>query len=46
MTVDDISQKLKITRNAVRQHLAALEATAGRFGLNAPSEGGRSSFTC
>ena len=32
LTVDDLSKGLKITRNAVRQHLAALD----RNGLIAP----------
>lgn len=40
MTVDDISQKLAITRNAVRQHLAGLESDAlVALGSTRPSGG-------
>lgn len=43
LTVDELSKGLKITRNAVRQHLAALERDGLISpGATRPSGGGRS----
>jgi len=42
LTVDDLSKQLGVTRNAVRQHLAALESDAlVKPGPTKPSAGGR-----